>query len=166
MSTCSDDDILLGRPDRKGSRKLIFEPNIDCNNKTMTSNSTRMKATKTATEIMVKDEVFFIEQGTRETTPPKIVTLASKIDEYVLKIGYSNTHVMSVVVQLLTLGKVRLDFRDYSERLELLDPTETMSRPQAATVFDSHMNSIRKDDPSLLTQKIIIQPPRVNLPKR
>lgn len=125
-----------------------------------------MNATKAATEIMVKNEVFFIVEGSREPTPPKIVTLASKIDEYVLKIGHSNTHVMGVVVQLLTLGKVRLDFRDYSERLELLNPTETMSRPQAAAVFDSHMSSIRKDDLSSLTQKIIIQPPRINLPKR
>lgn len=132
----------------------------------MNFNSPDMNVAKTATEIMVKNEVFFIVEGSREPTPPKIVTLASKIDEYVLKIGHSNTHVMGVVVQLLTLGKVRLDFRDYSERLELLNPTEIMTRPEAAAVFDSHMSSIRKDDVSSLTQKIIIQPPRINLPKR
>lgn len=132
----------------------------------MISNSTETKVTKLATKILVKDEVSFSAQGTREQTPPKIVTLASKIDEYVHKVGHSSAHVMSVVVHLLTLGKVRLDFRDYSERLELLDPTETMTRPQAATVFDSSINSIRKDDPSLATQKIVIQPPGINLPTR
>lgn len=132
----------------------------------MSPNSNDMNATKAATEIMVKNEVFFIVEGSREPAPAKIVSLASKIDEYVLKIGHSNTHVMGVVVQLLTLGKVRLDFRDYSERLELLNPTEIMTRPQAAAVFDNHMSSIRKDELSSLTQKIIIQPPRINLPKR
>ena len=74
---------------------------------------------------------------------------------------------MSLVVQLLTIGKVRLDFRDYTERLELLNLSEIMSRPQAAAVFDHHLASGNKnDDVSLLTQKIVIQPPRVNLPKR
>lgn len=122
---------------------------------------------KSAKEIMVKNEVCFTEEGTREATPPKIVTLASKVDEYVLKVGHSNTHVMGVVVQLLTLGKVRLDFRNYTERLELLNLSEIMSRPQAVAVFDSYMSSLRKDDDvSLATQKIVIQPPRINLPKR
>jgi hypothetical protein len=42
-----------------------------------------------------------------------------------------------------------------------------MSRPQAAAVFDQHLASGNKnDDVSLMTQKIVIQPPRVNLPKR
>jgi hypothetical protein len=116
---------------------------------------------------MVRDEMFLIDQGTREPVPPKIVSLATKIDEYILKVGHSNTNVMSLVVQLLTIGKVRLDFRDYTERLELLNLSEIMSRPQAAAVFDQHLASANKnDDVSLMTQKIVIQPPRVNLPKR
>jgi len=126
-----------------------------------------VKPPKTSKEIMVRDEVFFIEQGTREPVPPKIVTLASKIDEFVLKVGNNSTHVMSVVVQLLTVGKVRLDFRDYTQRLELLNPSEIMSRPQAAAVFDHYLATANKDeDISLMTQKIVIQPPRPNLPKR
>ncbi len=133
----------------------------------MSTKSTGPSASKTAKDIMVKNEVFFIEQGTREATPPKIVTLASKIDEFALKVGHSNTHVMGVVVQLLTLGKVRLDFRDYTERLELLNLSELMSRTQAVAIFDNHMSSLRNDDDlSQMTQKIVIQPPRINLPKR
>lgn len=122
---------------------------------------------KTSKEIMVRDEVFFINQGTRESVPPKIVTLASKIDEFILKVGHSSTHVMSVVVQLLTVGKVRLDFRDYTERLELLNASEIMSRTQAAAVFDHYLATANKDDEvSLLTQKIVIQPPRATPPRR
>jgi len=126
-----------------------------------------VKPPKTSKEIMVRDEVFFIEQGTREPVPPKIVTLASKIDEFTLKVGNNSTHVMSVVVQLLTVGKVRLDFRDYSQRLELLNPSEIMSRPQAAAVFDHYLSTANKeDDASLMTQKIVIQPPRATPPRR
>jgi len=126
-----------------------------------------IKPPKTSKEIMVRDEMFLIDQGTREPVPPKIVSLATKIDEYILKVGHSNTNVMSLVVQLLTIGKVRLDFRDYTERLELMNLSEIMSRPQAAAVFDQHLASANKnDDVSLMTQKIVIQPPRVNLPKR
>lgn len=124
-------------------------------------NTPGIKPTKTSKEIMVRDEVFFIDHGTREPVPPKIVTLASKIDEYILKVGHSSTHVMSIVVQLLTLGKVRLDFRDYTERLELLNLSEIMSRTQAAAVFEQHLAAANKDDEvSLMTQKIVIQPPR------
>jgi hypothetical protein len=126
-----------------------------------------IKPPKTSKEIMVRDEMFLIDQGTREPVPPKIVSLATKIDEYILKVGHSNTNVMSLVVQLLTIGKVRLDFRDYTERLELLNLSDIMSRPQAAAVFDQHLASANKnDDVSMMTQKIVIQPPRVNLPKR
>ena len=126
-----------------------------------------IKPPKTSKEIMVRDEMFLIDQGTREPVPPKIVSLATKIDEYILKVGHSNTNVMSLVVQLLTIGKVRLDFRDYTERLELLNLSDIMSRPQAAAVFDQHLASGNKnDDVSMMTQKIVIQPPRVNLSKR
>jgi hypothetical protein len=132
-----------------------------------TSGHTGTKPPKTSKEIMVRDEVFFIDQGTREPVPPKIVTLASKIDEFILKVGHSSTHVMSVVVQLLTVGKVRLDFRDYTERLELLNASEIMTRTQAAAVFDHYLATANKEeDVSLMTQKIVIQPPRINLPKR
>jgi hypothetical protein len=116
---------------------------------------------------MVRDEMVLINQGIREPVPPKIVSLATKLDEYILKVGHSNTNVMSLVVQLLTIGKVRLDFRDYTERLELLNLSDIMSRPQAAEVFDQHLASGNKnDDVSMMTQKIVIQPPRMNLPKR
>jgi hypothetical protein len=132
-----------------------------------TPTNTGIKPPKTSKEIMIRDEMFLIDQGTREPVPPKIVSLATKIDEFILKVGHSNTNVMSLVVQLLTIGKVRLDFRDYTERLELLNLSDIMSRPQAAAVFDHHLASGNKiDDVSMMTQKIVIQPPRANPPKR
>ena len=55
------------------------------------------------------------------------LSLAEKIDEYVVKLGYSSAHTLGVVVQLLTVGKIRLDFREYSERLQLENPAEVLS---------------------------------------
>ena len=47
------------------------------------------------------------------------VNLADKIKEYVQEVGYSNANLMTIFMQLLTKGKVRVDFENYTERLEL-----------------------------------------------
>jgi hypothetical protein len=133
------------------------------------SRPSRIQAPKTSQEIIVRNVTTLLEQGIREASTITDITLASKIDEYILKLGYSNAHVLGVLVQLLTLGKVRVDFRDYSERLQLLDPEDKMSRPEAVALFDDHMNALRGEDepPNLnTTQKIVIQPPRIQLPMR
>jgi len=128
----------------------------------------KVKAPKSSQEILVRNVSTLLEIGIREASTITDITLSSKIDEYVLKLGYSNAHVLGVLVQLLTLGKVRVDFRDYSERLQLLNPDDKMSRPEAVAVFDDHMSALRGGDETNLsaTQKIIIQPPRIQLPRR
>lgn len=129
----------------------------------------KIQAPKSSKDIIVRNVATLLEQGIREASTITDITLASKIDEYVLKLGYSNAHVLGVLVQLLTLGKVRVDFRDYSERLQLLDPEDKMSRPEAVALFDDHMSALRGDEDSSnlnMTQKIVIQPPRVQLPGR
>ncbi|MFM8363951.1 MAG: hypothetical protein ACKOAS_02235 [Verrucomicrobiota bacterium] len=128
----------------------------------------KVKAPKSSKEIIIRNVSTLLEMGIREASTITDTSLASKIDEYVLKLGYSNAHVLGVLVQLLTLGKVRVDFRDYSERLQLLDPDDKMSRPEAVALFDDHMSALRGDDESNLnmTQKIVIQPPRIQLPRR
>jgi hypothetical protein len=133
------------------------------------SRQNKIQAPKSSQDIIVRNVMTLLEQGIREASTITDITLASKIDEYVLKLGYSNAHVLGVLVQLLTLGKVRVDFRDYSERLQLLDPEDKMSRPEAVALFDDHMNALRGDDDASslnLTQKIVIQPPRIQLPGR
>ena len=133
------------------------------------SRQNKIQAPKSSQDIIVRNVMTLLEQGIREASTITDITLASKIDEYVLKLGYSNAHVLGVLVQLLTLGKVRVDFRDYSERLQLLDPEDKMSRPEAVALFDDHMSALRGDDDASslnLTQKIVIQPPRIQLPGR
>ncbi len=129
----------------------------------------KIRAPKSSQEIIIRNVMTLLEQGIREASTITDITLASKIDEFVLKLGYSNAHVLGVLVQLLTNGKVRVDFRDYSERLQLLDPEDKMSRPEAVALFDEHMAALRGDDDSHnlnMTQKIVIQPPRIQLPGR
>lgn len=98
-----------------------------------------------------------------EVVEPMACTVAEKIEEFVLKLGYSNAQALSVIVQLLTRGKVRVDFRDYSQRLQLVSQTDIMPRAEAVALFDAYLAEIEnRDDSSAMefTQKIMIQAPR------
>ena len=99
----------------------------------------------------------------REVVEPTACTVAEKIEEFVLKLGYSNAQALSVIVQLLTRGKVRVDFRDYSQRLQLVSQSDIMPRAEAVALFDAYLAEIEnRDDSSAMefTQKIMIQAPR------
>jgi len=88
------------------------------------------------------------------------LTLADKISEYLMRIGDSNSLCLNIVIQLLTDGKVRVDFREATERLHLLNPEDVTSRHEAVMVFD-HWLQENRDNPegTEQTQKIILQPP-------
>jgi hypothetical protein len=93
------------------------------------------------------------------------LSLAEKIDEYVVKLGYSSAHTLGVIVQLLTVGKIRLDFREYSERLQLENPADVLSRPEAMHLTETYLVAMRQgaEDPTGgldVTQKVIIQAPK------
>ena len=90
------------------------------------------------------------------------------IDEFLLKLGQSNAHVLGVVIQLLTRGKVRVDFRDYYIRLELGPGETAMNRSQAVAVFDDYIKRHKNPDGDRspdVTQKIMVQAPRISLPR-
>jgi hypothetical protein len=123
---------------------------------------------KSSHHILIKQSRSIIGAGVREETAVSELLLDEKINEFVLKLGYSNTHVLGILVQLLTRGKVRVDFRDYTERLELIDIDDIMNRQDAVALFDAHMDNLAKGaeaDSLEVTQRIVIQPPRINLPR-
>ena len=127
--------------------------------------------TKTSDEILIEETKTIVVDGMSQDCESSCSTLAFKIDEYILKLGYSNAHVLSVTIQLLTRGKVRVDFRDYSERLTVMSDDGPMTSTQAASVFDEHItrNRSRNEEDasgSNMTQKIVVQAPRVQLPRR
>lgn len=103
------------------------------------------------------------EWDSNELTP---ITLADKISEYILRIGDANAFCLNIVIQLLTKGKVRVDFRDSSERVELVNEKDIVSRVEAVLVFDHWVaeNQLKSQLPDA-TQKIMMEIPRIKLPK-
>lgn len=121
-----------------------------------------MKALKTSTAIILLETRTLHHGDATEKSAESFCSLADKIEELVLKIGYSNAQALSVVIQLLTVGKVRVDFRDYSQRLHLASKSDIMTRADAAEIFDTHLTQMKVEPQSNtgFTQKITFQSPR------
>ncbi len=123
---------------------------------------------KSADEITIVEIRSFVQDGLKHSSEVCNVPLEMVIDEFLLKLGQSNAHVLGVVIQLLTRGKVRVDFRDYYIRLELGPGETAMNRSQAVAVFDDYIKRHKNPDgdrSSDVTQKIMVQAPRISLPK-
>ncbi|MEM9446067.1 MAG: hypothetical protein AAGA18_12035 [Verrucomicrobiota bacterium] len=125
----------------------------------------RVAYPKTAEELILHESRFLLDATSVTKDSVRQVSLAQKLEEYILRIGYSNTHVMGIVIQLMTRGKLMIEFRKYRERLELMDNSDIISRAQAVTLFDDSIANLNKKDPSIrvesdhnLTQRIVIQP--------
>ena len=104
-----------------------------------------------------------VEEWDSSQGPP--IKLADKISDYIMRLGDSNSLCLNILIQLLTKGKVRVDFRDTSERLELINEQDRTSRPEAVLVFDHWVQENGfKSEPPDATQKIVIEIPRVKLP--
>lgn len=131
------------------------------------SKFSNLRSHKAASAIMLEEQSQLHLSDTAKPPEPRTCSLAEKIEELVLKEGYTNAQTLSVIVQLLTNGKVSVGFRDYSQRLQLVCPTDTMTRAQAAEVFDNHVGQINVTDKLAngFTQKIQIQSPRIWLPR-
>lgn len=119
---------------------------------------------KSPQEILIHESRNNIELGVSTKDGDREMNLAEKLEEYVLRLGYSNAHVLSILVQLLTQGKIKVEFRTYIERLELVDIKDRVSRAQAVALIDTYINQLqgknKQDDTMNVTQRIIIQPPR------
>jgi len=118
---------------------------------------------KTSHEIRLKQaQSSTTANGVSTDLNEKEMLLSEKIDEYIFRLGYTSTHTLGIVIQLLVTGKVRVDFRDHYERLQLAKKTDVMDRTHAVDLFDRHLASHRKDETQSgpdFTQKIIIEPP-------
>jgi hypothetical protein len=92
------------------------------------------------------------------------VALSEKMNDYLLRLGYSSTHIMGIIAQLMTKTKVRVDFRNYTERLELVNPSDKLTSPEAMSLLEDYIaeTSTREEssDTSKQTQKIIVQQPK------
>ena len=121
-----------------------------------------LKPKKPASKILIHvgvrkfSETQILEEWDSSHSPP--VKLADKISDYMIRIGDSNSLCLNVVIQLLNRGKVRVDFRDTSERLELINQQDKISRPEALMVLDHWIkaNRFNSEQPDA-TQKIVIE---------
>jgi hypothetical protein len=92
------------------------------------------------------------------------VSLAEKIEEYIFKLGCSSLHTLGVVLQLLTVGKIRLDFREYREQLHLGNEQDLLPRAEAMQLTEAFLPKMREEcpvsgNPLDATEKVIIQAP-------
>lgn len=119
---------------------------------------------KSFSEIKIKETRTSTARETLGEITDSLMVLSDKIDDYILKLGCSSAHTIGVITQLLHVGKIRLDFRDYNERLQLMNPADAMSRAEAMISTEAYLASMKKDGDTHshldLTQKVIIQPPK------
>ena len=118
---------------------------------------------KTPNDIRVKVTRYAAAGSPAASAPPidEKLTLAQKLDDYVLQLGCSNAHLMSVMIQLLSNGKVRVEFRNYSERIMLESLDDRMSRSHVVALIDEYINKLREKESSgssSTTQMIVVQP--------
>ena len=114
-------------------------------------------------KLKCRDEIFADGLAHRSGLPDREVALSDLLEEYLLKLGHSNDHVLAIVLRLMTHGKVRVEFRHVRERLELADKKQILSRAQAIQLFDEFIAHMREEthdsQSSNMTQRIVVQSP-------
>ena len=91
------------------------------------------------------------------------LSLAELISRYLIHIGFESAFTSGIIVQLLTKGKVRVDFSKVAERLELMRYDDCMTATQAMALFEECVNGLHSKDESAekgKTVRIVVQKPR------
>jgi len=119
---------------------------------------------KPLSEIKIKQTRTSTATGTVGEVAESILFLSEKVDEFIVKLGYSSSHTLGIITQLLNVGKIRVEFRDFNERLQLVEATDSMPRAEAMVLTETYIASIltKDDGPDglELTQKVIVQVPK------
>ncbi|MBI3985410.1 MAG: hypothetical protein HY343_00695 [Lentisphaerae bacterium] len=113
-------------------------------------------------EIMIKVTRNEMEDGIRTKKEVSVCKLSDKLQLYLTRFGHSNAHIYNVIIHLLTEAKVRVDFKDYIERIELVEESDKLERAAAITLLEDYIDVFRGDDKGgfTTTQRIVIQPPK------
>ena len=69
----------------------------------------------------------------------EVITLASKLDECIARMGGSSVYTLQMAVQLLTKGKVRLQYRASEERLQLVKQSARLNRHEAIALVENEV---------------------------
>lgn len=58
------------------------------------------------------------------------INLRGLLSTFMVKLGFENATASSIIVQLLTRGKVRVDFSRVSQRMELVREEDQLTAPR------------------------------------
>ena len=73
-------------------------------------------------------------------------TLHELLSTLMVKLGIENAIASGIIVQLMTHGKVRVDFSSISERIELARDEDQLTAPQAMALFSDYLASTRSKE--------------------
>ncbi len=122
-------------------------------------------------DILIRITNHDIVDGIRSSMPSREeIPLSEKLDEYLVRLGYSSAHIMGIAVRLLTKTKVRVDFRNYTERMELVDVADMLAPAQAISLLEDYLASAHPPEQKpgsaldATTQRIVVQIPKFEKP--
>jgi hypothetical protein len=93
----------------------------------------------TVSSIRIRQIRAFDQAGRSQEMAEEVLSLAEKLDECVRRIGCSSVHTLQMAVQLLTKGKVRLQYSASHERLELLKVSARLARRDAIALVEKYL---------------------------
>ena len=107
--------------------------------------------------IKLVEQQFIEESGLMIRRSQREISLFEKIDDYMLRLGGSHSHLVGIFVNLLVAGKVRVAFRNKTERLSLVEGASTIAKSDAIQLIDDYISRSRASiQPDTNTQKIIM----------
>lgn len=126
-------------------------------------------APRSVSEIQVVEKTITLNAEGLEVESRENTTVASKMDDYILLFGTANSYFVSIFLKLLEAGKVRVDLRDRSERLELARPGDMVTRAQAVALVDARLDEMRRAESESndlgMTQRISLNQIRARIPR-
>jgi len=107
--------------------------------------------------ILLLEQQYAEDCGLTVRISSRETSLFEKIDDYLLRFGGSNSHVVGIFMGLLVDGKVRVAFRDKSERLSLVEASDKKTGEAAIQLIDAYLKQAEAAaEPDTRTQKIIL----------
>lgn len=107
--------------------------------------------------ITLLEQQYAEDSGLTVRISSREISLFEKIDDYLLRFGGSNSHVVGIFMGLLVDGKVRVAFRDKSERLSLVEASDRKTTEAAIHLIDAYLSKADAfGEPDTQTQKIIL----------
>lgn len=89
------------------------------------------------------------------------IYMHKQFELYYLRLGQSNPHLLHIFVQLLTRGKIKVEFKHQIERLSLINKKNKITRNEAVIIFEQLLNNYqfqfeKQLDEMVETQKIVL----------